>query len=239
MPCPSIASAVRGDALLELAVALDDGPARRGGGRTDDAGPRRPPGVGGDRARRRPDGRDLPRARRLDRRGRGGPRARTSPGHRLRRDRDRAVRSGPATATAPCAPTCATAVHDDPYRHVGRQDLTAHVDVTAVERAAAAAGLAHLATTTQAEFLVGAGTDELLRAIQSGSGDLARGVPHGPFGVDALARSGRDGSLPRSWPSGADWPAGPPLAAFAYRLRERSSGSAAPSPTDACPTPAD
>ena len=28
-------------------------------------------------------------------------------------------------------------VHDDPYRHVGRQDLTAHVDVTAVERAAA------------------------------------------------------------------------------------------------------
>ena len=33
-------------------------------------------------------------------------------------------------------------VHDDPYRHVGRQDLTAHVDVTAVERAAVAAGLA-------------------------------------------------------------------------------------------------
>ncbi len=28
-------------------------------------------------------------------------------------------------------------VHDDPYIHVGRQDLTAHVDVTAVERAAA------------------------------------------------------------------------------------------------------
>ena len=27
-------------------------------------------------------------------------------------------------------------VHDDPYLHVGRQDLTAHVDVTAVERAA-------------------------------------------------------------------------------------------------------
>src|ERR687897_281444 len=32
-------------------------------------------------------------------------------------------------------------VHDDPYRHVGRQDLTAHVDVTAVERAAHAVGL--------------------------------------------------------------------------------------------------
>lgn len=58
-------------------------------------------------------------------------------------------------------------VHDDPYVHVGRQDLTAHVDVSAVERAATGAGLAHLGTTTQAEFLVGLGTDELLRAIQA------------------------------------------------------------------------
>jgi SAM-dependent MidA family methyltransferase len=58
-------------------------------------------------------------------------------------------------------------VHDDPYIHVGRQDLTAHVDVTAVRRAAEAAGLVHLGTTTQAEFLVGLGTEDLLRAIQS------------------------------------------------------------------------
>ena len=48
-------------------------------------------------------------------------------------------------------------VHDDPYVHVGRQDLTAHVDLTAVERAAADAGLDHLGTTTQAEYLVGLG----------------------------------------------------------------------------------
>ena len=58
-------------------------------------------------------------------------------------------------------------VHDDPYLHVGRQDLTAHVDVTAVERAASAAGLVHLGTTTQAEFLVGLGTEGLLAAIQA------------------------------------------------------------------------
>ena len=58
-------------------------------------------------------------------------------------------------------------VHDDPYAHVGRQDLTAHVDVDAVVRAAEAAGLAHLGTTTQAEFLVGLGMDERLRAIQT------------------------------------------------------------------------
>jgi SAM-dependent MidA family methyltransferase len=58
-------------------------------------------------------------------------------------------------------------VHDDPYRHVGRQDLTAHVDVTAVERAAHRAGLSTVGITTQAEFLVGVGTERLLRAIQA------------------------------------------------------------------------
>lgn len=58
-------------------------------------------------------------------------------------------------------------VHDDPFRHVGRQDLTAHVDVTAVERAATTAGLDHLGTTTQAEFLTGLGIGELLVALQS------------------------------------------------------------------------
>lgn len=58
-------------------------------------------------------------------------------------------------------------VHDDPYVHVGRQDLTAHVDVDAVIRAAEAAGLTHLGTTTQAEFLVGLGMDQRLRAIQT------------------------------------------------------------------------
>jgi SAM-dependent MidA family methyltransferase len=58
--------------------------------------------------------------------------------------------------------------HGDPYRAVGRQDLTAHVDTTAVERAAAAAGLTHLATTTQAQFLAGLGAGELLVGLQTG-----------------------------------------------------------------------
>jgi SAM-dependent MidA family methyltransferase len=58
-------------------------------------------------------------------------------------------------------------VHDDPFVHVGRQDLTAHVDVTAVERAATTAGLDHLGTTTQSAYLVGLGIEERLRAIQT------------------------------------------------------------------------
>jgi SAM-dependent MidA family methyltransferase len=59
-------------------------------------------------------------------------------------------------------------VHDDPYRAIGRQDLTAHVDVTAVERAAAAAGLARLGTTTQASFLDRLGAGEILVGYQDG-----------------------------------------------------------------------
>jgi SAM-dependent MidA family methyltransferase len=58
-------------------------------------------------------------------------------------------------------------VHDDPFRFVGRQDLTAHVDVTAVERAAHAAGLTTVGITTQAEALMGLGIEDRLREIQA------------------------------------------------------------------------
>jgi SAM-dependent MidA family methyltransferase len=59
-------------------------------------------------------------------------------------------------------------VHGDPYRAIGRQDLTAHVDVTAVERAASGAGLVRIGTTTQGRFLAALGAGELLVALQSG-----------------------------------------------------------------------
>jgi SAM-dependent MidA family methyltransferase len=59
-------------------------------------------------------------------------------------------------------------VHGDLYRAIGRQDLTAHVDVTAVERAARAAGLERVATTTQGPFLAGLGAGELLVQLQTG-----------------------------------------------------------------------
>lgn len=59
-------------------------------------------------------------------------------------------------------------VHDDPFRNVGRQDLTAHVDLTAVDRAATGAGLAHLGTTSQAEFLAGLGIADQLASLRAG-----------------------------------------------------------------------
>ena len=108
-------------------------------------------------------------------------------------------------------------VHDDPYRHVGRQDLTAHVDVTAVERAAIAAGLDHLGTTTQAEFLVGLGTEGLLRAIQA---DPATTIEDYLAVRSALMRLLDPSAMGRFrvMVFGRGWPDGPPLAGLGYRL---------------------
>jgi len=58
-------------------------------------------------------------------------------------------------------------VHDEPLVAIGRQDLTAHVDLTAVERAAIDAGLSLLGRTSQAELLAGLGIGELLVGLQS------------------------------------------------------------------------
>jgi len=51
---------------------------------------------------------------------------------------------------------------DDPFSAVGRQDITTHVDISAVERGARTAGLTDLGRTSQAEFLINLGLGELL-----------------------------------------------------------------------------
>ncbi len=53
------------------------------------------------------------------------------------------------------------AVGADPFRHLGRQDLTATVDLAAVRLAAAAAGLTPIGETTQAELLARVATSDL------------------------------------------------------------------------------
>jgi len=58
-------------------------------------------------------------------------------------------------------------VQDDPFVAIGRQDLTAHVDFTALELGALEAGLDILGRTTQAEFLIGVGADDIVEAIRS------------------------------------------------------------------------
>jgi SAM-dependent MidA family methyltransferase len=111
-------------------------------------------------------------------------------------------------------------VHDDPYRHVGRQDLTAHVDVTAIERAAHHAGLSTVGITTQAESLMGLGIEDRLRQIQAD--------PATTFEDYALVRAALMRLLDpaamgrfRVMAFGRDWPAAPddlPLRLFSFRL---------------------
>ncbi len=108
-------------------------------------------------------------------------------------------------------------VHADPYRHVGRQDLTAHVDVSAVERAGRAAGLDHLGTTTQAEFLVGLGIEDLLRAIQADPATTLQDYVTVRASLMRLLDPAAMGRF-RVMGFGRQWPAGPPLSGFAYRL---------------------
>ncbi len=74
---------------------------------------------------------------------------------------------GPERAAGTLMAYAGHRAHDDWSRAVGRQDLTAHVDFTAVERRSTACGLTVLGLTSQAEFLVGAGTEELVDAIRS------------------------------------------------------------------------
>lgn len=54
------------------------------------------------------------------------------------------------------------AVSDDPFSAVGHTDMTAHVDITALERAARECGLGLLGSTTQGRFLADLGLGQLL-----------------------------------------------------------------------------
>ena len=56
------------------------------------------------------------------------------------------------------------AVGSDPFRHVGRQDLTATVDLAAVRAASRQTGLTSIGETTQAELLARVGTPDLTNA---------------------------------------------------------------------------
>ena len=58
-------------------------------------------------------------------------------------------------------------VGDDPFRLVGEQDLTAHVDFTALERAGRAAGAEPIGLTTQGAFLASLGLGEWLLRLQA------------------------------------------------------------------------
>ncbi len=55
--------------------------------------------------------------------------------------------------------------HDNPYSHLGHQDITAHVNFTALERQGEACGLETLGATQQAMFLMALGLGDRLNAL--------------------------------------------------------------------------
>jgi SAM-dependent MidA family methyltransferase len=64
---------------------------------------------------------------------------------------------------------------DNPFQSVGRQDLTAHVDMTVVEAAANGAGLVTAGITTQSELLVSLGAGDLLAGSRDRPGATVEG----------------------------------------------------------------
>ena len=59
--------------------------------------------------------------------------------------------------------------HDDPLVLMGLQDLSVHVDFTAIAEAAAESGLSIAGYTTQAEFLLATGILDACRDVEPGS----------------------------------------------------------------------
>jgi SAM-dependent MidA family methyltransferase len=111
-------------------------------------------------------------------------------------------------------------VSDDPYRFVGRQDLTAHVDLTAVERAANAAGLATVGVTTQAAALMSLGIEDRLRAIQADPATTMEGYTLLRSALLRLLDPAAMGRF-RVMVFGRDWPAGARPGILGYRLPTR------------------
>ena len=98
---------------------------------------------------------------------------------------------------------------DTPFRHIGRQDITSHVDFTSVVDAGLRAGLEVLGFNTQGQFLSSLGLhhfrrrlaslglpDSIVQANRTGMLDLAR---HGGLGDFKVLAQGKDVGRPVLW----------------------------------------
>jgi SAM-dependent MidA family methyltransferase len=70
--------------------------------------------------------------------------------------------------------------HADPFAHPGEQDITAHVDFTALAEAAVDAGLDVLGYATQAQFLVNCGITDVL-----GEANIDNALHYAPLAAEA------------------------------------------------------
>jgi SAM-dependent MidA family methyltransferase len=66
--------------------------------------------------------------------------------------------------------------HANPYIHIGRQDITAHVDFTALERQGEACGLTTIGFTQQSLFLMGLGLGDRIVALSQATAPDASAI---------------------------------------------------------------
>ena len=217
MPCRPTASFSAAGELREILVGLGERRVRRRRGGPVDARARAPAGRGRGEPGRWPAWRDLPGGRRVGRRRGGWPRSRRAPAHRLRIPRRRALRPDPASRRhAAGLPPPSRPRRPVPPRRAAGPDCARRCDRGGARCAARPASL-HLGTTTQAEFLVGLGTDELLAAIQADPATTMEAYLAVRSALIRLLDPAAMGRF-RVMAFGRGWPDGAPPAGLAYRL---------------------
>ncbi len=85
--------------------------------------------------------------------------------------------------------------HDDPYRFPGEQDITAHVDFTALVLAGGEVGLEVLGLTTQAHFLRRLGIEDYIRALDRATFDDPESHSRNLALIRSLIKTGGLGSF--------------------------------------------
>lgn len=68
------------------------------------------------------------------------------------------------------------AVHEDPFLHVGEQDMTAHVDFSSLATAGEEQGLQTTGFTNQMSFLMGLGIEQMLIGLSQDSPELTAAI---------------------------------------------------------------
>jgi SAM-dependent MidA family methyltransferase len=112
-------------------------------------------------------------------------------------------------------------VHADPYRHLGRQDLTAHVDWSAVETAAVRSSLDPVGSTTQAAFLAALDVGELLGRMEAAPGATLEASLEARSALRRMLDPAVSGAF-RVLAFGRGLGLEPPLRGFADRARRSS-----------------
>ncbi|MDO8282298.1 MAG: SAM-dependent methyltransferase [Thermodesulfovibrionia bacterium] len=64
-------------------------------------------------------------------------------------------------------------INENPYEHVGEQDITAHVNFSSVKKWGDEVGLRTLGYTSQGTYLVASGIDEMITELYAGSPDYS------------------------------------------------------------------